>query len=45
MAGGTKSLENAARFELYTMAADGSNIVRVTDNRRPELFPDWQPLP
>ena len=32
-------------FELYTMAADGSDVLRVTDNRRPELFPDWQPLP
>ena len=32
-------------FELYTMAADGSDIVRVTDNRRADLFPDWQPLP
>jgi TolB protein len=32
-------------FELYTMALDGSDIVRVTTNRRPDLFPDWQPLP
>jgi TolB protein len=32
-------------FELYTMAADGSDVIRVTDNRRAELFPDWQPLP
>jgi Tol biopolymer transport system component len=32
-------------FELYTMAADGSDVIRVTDNRRPDLFPDWQPLP
>jgi TolB protein len=32
-------------FELYTMALDGSDIVRVTDNRRRDLFPDWQPLP
>lgn len=32
-------------FELYTMAADGGDIVRLTDNRRPDLFPDWQPLP
>jgi hypothetical protein len=31
-------------FELYTMARDGSDIVRVTANRRPYLFPDWQPL-
>lgn len=32
-------------FELYTMAADGGDLFRVTDNRRAELFPDWQPLP
>jgi len=32
-------------FELYTMALDGSGIVRVTTNRRPDLWPDWQPLP
>src|SRR5918996_2195251 len=32
-------------FDLYTMALDGSGIVRVTTNRRPDLFPDWQPLP
>jgi Tol biopolymer transport system component len=32
-------------FELYTMALDGSDIVRVTTNRRPDVFPDWQPLP
>jgi Tol biopolymer transport system component len=32
-------------FELYTMAADGSDLFRVTDNRRPDLFADWQPLP
>lgn len=32
-------------FELYTMGLDGSGIVRVTANRRPDVFPDWQPLP
>jgi Tol biopolymer transport system component len=32
-------------FEIYTMATDGSDVTRVTDNRRAELFPDWQPLP
>ena len=31
-------------FELYTMAADGRDVVRVTTNRTPDLFPDWQPL-
>jgi TolB protein len=35
----------ARGFELYTMAAGGGDVVRVTDNRRPDLFPDWQPLP
>jgi Tol biopolymer transport system component len=32
-------------FELYTMAADGGDLIRVTDDRRADLFPDWQPLP
>jgi TolB protein len=31
-------------FELYTMAPDGTDIERLTDNRRPDLFPDWQAL-
>lgn len=32
-------------FELYTMALDGSDIVRLTNNRSPDVFPDWQRLP
>ena len=32
-------------FELYTMALDGSDIVRLTNNRSPDIFPDWQRLP
>ena len=32
-------------FELYTMAVDGTDIVRITNNRRPDIFPDWQRLP
>ena len=32
-------------FEVYTMALDGSGIVRLTNNRRPDVFPDWQRLP
>jgi Tol biopolymer transport system component len=32
-------------FELYTMALDGSGIVRLTNNARPDIFPDWQRLP
>ena len=31
-------------FEIYTMAADGTDIQRVTNNRIADLFPDWQPL-
>ena len=31
-------------FELYTMALDGSGIVRLTNNRSPDIFPDWQRL-
>lgn len=32
-------------FELYTMAQDGSGIVRLTNNRSPDIFPDWQRRP
>lgn len=32
-------------FEVYTMAVDGSDIRRITDNRRADVFPDWQRLP
>ena len=32
-------------FEIYTMAIDGSDIVRVTNNRKLDIFPDWQRLP
>ncbi|MCW3015431.1 MAG: tolB [Solirubrobacterales bacterium] len=32
-------------FEVYTMALDGSGIVRLTNNKVPDLFPDWQRLP
>ena len=33
------------RFEVYTMAVDGTDIQRVTNNRQPDFFPDWQRLP
>ncbi len=33
------------RFELYTMAVDGSDVVRLTNNRSIDFFPDWQRLP
>jgi Tol biopolymer transport system component len=32
-------------FEVYTMALDGSDIRRLTNNRRPDMWPDWQRLP
>jgi Tol biopolymer transport system component len=32
-------------FEVYTMAVDGSDVVRLTRNRSPDFFPDWQRLP
>ena len=32
-------------FELYTMAIDGSDLVRLTNNRSIDFFPDWQRLP
>ena len=32
-------------FEVYTMAVDGTDVRRLTTNRRPDVFPAWQPLP
>jgi Tol biopolymer transport system component len=32
-------------FEVYTMAREGSDIVRLTNNRKADIFPDWQRLP
>ena len=32
-------------FELYTMAFDGSDVVRLTNNRSIDFFPDWQRVP
>jgi TolB protein len=32
-------------FELYTVAIDGSDVVRLTKNRSLDIFPDWQRLP
>jgi TolB protein len=32
-------------FELYTMAVDGSDVERLTNNRSFDIFPDWQRLP
>ncbi len=32
-------------FELYTMATDGTDVVRLTNNRKTDFFPDWQRLP
>jgi Tol biopolymer transport system component len=32
-------------FEVYTIARDGSDIVRLTNNRKVDIFPDWQRLP
>jgi Tol biopolymer transport system component len=32
-------------FEVYTMALDRSGLARLTNNRRPDLYPDWQRLP
>lgn len=31
-------------FEIYTMTVDGTDIRRLTDNKVPDLFPDWQRL-
>ena len=34
-----------AGFEVYTMAVDGSDVVRLTNNRSIDGQPDWQRLP
>src|SRR5438105_2691044 len=31
-------------YEIYVMAADGSNPTRLTDNAAYDSVPDWQPL-
>jgi len=36
---------NGPAFEIYTMRADGTGVRRITHNRVPDLYPDWQPLP
>jgi Tol biopolymer transport system component len=35
---------NGPAFEIYTMRADGTHIKRITHNRVPDLYPNWQPL-
>jgi Tol biopolymer transport system component len=36
---------NGSAFEIYTMRVDGGDVRRLTRNRVPDLYPDWQPLP
>jgi TolB protein len=36
---------NGPASEIYTMHPDGSHVGRITHNRVPDLYPDWQPLP
>lgn len=44
-----KKLKNRERlgphFELYIMRADGTRVRRLTHNRVPDIYPDWQALP
>jgi len=35
---------NGPAFEIYTMRVDGTGVRRITHNRVPDLYPDWQPL-
>jgi Tol biopolymer transport system component len=32
-------------FEIYTMNIDGTSITRITNNRSPDIWPDWQRVP
>lgn len=36
-------LEATQQVDLYTAAADGTDLVQLTDSRRGEDFPDWGP--
>ena len=33
------------KYELYTVAVDGSQVTRLTRNGVPDMKPNWQPLP
>jgi TolB protein len=37
------SARDNGNFEIYTMAADGSDVVRVTNNPAFDVFPSWRP--
>jgi TolB protein len=43
--GGRRSERNGPAYEIYTMRADGTDVRRITRNRVPDVYPDWQPLP
>jgi hypothetical protein len=32
-------------FRIGVMDPGGGDVIRLTDNRRADLLPDWQPLP
>jgi TolB protein len=36
---------NTGEFDLFTVAADGSDLVQLTDTHREEGFPDWGTAP
>ena len=38
-------LDATRRVDLYTVSADGADLVRLTDSRSPEEFSDWGPHP
>jgi Tol biopolymer transport system component len=38
-------VEGQDRVDIFTVAADGSDLVRITDSRREDGFPDWGPAP
>jgi Tol biopolymer transport system component len=38
-------LESTGHVDLFTVAADGTGLVQLTDSRSPEEFSDWGPYP
>jgi Tol biopolymer transport system component len=38
-------LERLDQVDIFTVAADGSGLVQLTDTRREEGFADWGPHP
>ena len=38
-------LERSGQVDLFTVGADGTDLVQLTDSPEPDEFPDWGPAP